>query len=327
MEIEKALNINHTGEQEKTQRPIITAQALKMVQLRPVKLKQIEDIFTAVSFNDFDDQAHNHSETNSGKSLESETTEQTLTAICVSQSENGMATSEHEYLVNKFRQDFPEASTGSLPPGPDEHLSKTGQNVSVYLSETSPVLSSHELLQCTNSSASSQSSQLKQKTPISPKKPNLSLIIPPIMCLPVSNGLKLQQVHEAQEILESWQLNGTSSTNAVNMQAIPLDLEVEEESDSDSSTPVVKSRLSLSSELSLSSLQDLQLSDLMLHEHDLGLSDKDFGLCDDKSTSDDGSSSSLGSISFKEDEHEENGKGFYYYLPKREKVSVCEGSS
>ncbi|XP_016354042.1 NHS-like protein 1 isoform X2 [Sinocyclocheilus anshuiensis] len=306
VEIEKALNINHTGEQEKTQRPIITAQALQMVQLRPVKLKQIEDIFTAVSFDDFDDQAHNHSETNSGTSLESETTEQTWTAICVSQSENGMATSEHQYLVNRFLQ----ASTGSLPPGTDEHVSNTGQNVLVQLSETSPVLSSHELLQCTNSSASSQSSQLKQKPPISPKKPSLSLIIPPIMHLPVSHGLKLQQVHEAQEILESGQLNGTSSTNAVNLQAIPLDLEVEEESDSDSSTPVVKSRLSLSSELSSSSLQDLQLSDLILHEHDLGLNDKDFGLCDDKSTSDDGSSSSSGSINFKEDEHEENGAVF-----------------
>ncbi|XP_016135389.1 NHS-like protein 1 [Sinocyclocheilus grahami] len=304
VKIEKALNINHTGEQEKTQRPIITAQALQLVQLRPVKLKQIEDIFTAVSFDDFDDQAHNHSETNSGKSLERETTEQTWTSICVSQSENGMGTSEHEYLVNRFLQ----ASTGSLHPGTDEHVSNTGQNVLVHLSETSPVLSSHELLQCTNSSASSQSSQLKQKPPISPKKPSLSLIIPPIMRLPVSHGLELQQVHEAQEILESGQLNGTSSTNAVNLQAIPLDLEVEEESDSDSSTPVVKSRLSLSSELSSSSLQDLHLSDL--HEHDLGLSDKDFGLCDDKSTSDDGSSNSSGSINFKEDEQEENGAVF-----------------
>uniref|UniRef100_A0A671QY28 NHS-like protein 1 n=1 Tax=Sinocyclocheilus anshuiensis TaxID=1608454 RepID=A0A671QY28_9TELE len=216
VEIEKALNINHTGEQEKTQRPIITAQALQMVQLRPVKLKQIEDIFTAVSFDDFDDQ----------------TTAQTVNAICVSQSENGTDTSEHEYLVNKFIQDFPEASNGSLPPGPDEHT------------------------------------------------------------------------------LESGQMNGTTLTNTVNLQAISLDFEMEEESDSDSSTPVVKSRLSLSSELSSSSLQELKLSDLILNEHDLGLSDKDFRLCDDKSTSDDGSSSSSGSISFKEDEHEENGAVF-----------------
>uniref|UniRef100_A0A8C2FGR1 NHS-like 1a n=1 Tax=Cyprinus carpio TaxID=7962 RepID=A0A8C2FGR1_CYPCA len=253
VEIEKALNINHTGEQEKTQRPIITAQALQMVQLRPVKLKQTEDIFTEVSFDDFDDQAHDHFETNSGKSLESETTEQTETAICVIQSKNGMNTSEQEYL-------------------------------------TSPVLSSHELLQCTNSSASPQSPQLKQKPPISPKKHNLSLIIPPIMHLP-----KLQQVHDAEKTLES---------------SISLDFEVEEESDSDSSTPVVKGRLSLSSELSSSSLQELKLSDHILNEHDLGLSDKDFGLCDDKSTSDDGTSSSSGSISFREDEHEENGAVF-----------------
>ncbi|XP_050990117.1 NHS-like protein 1 isoform X2 [Labeo rohita] len=299
VEIEKALNINHIGEQEKTQRPVITAQALQMVQLRPVKLKQIEDMFTAINFDDFEDQAH---ETNSGKSLE-----QPVTAICDGQSENGMDASEHEYFDYSFIQEFPEVSTGSLPPG---LVSNTGQNVSVNPSETSPVLSSHELLQCTNSLDSPQSSQLKQKPLISPKRPNLSLIIPPIMCPPVSNGLKLLEVHEAQETLESGQLNGTSLRNAADLQALPLDLEVEEESDSDSSTPVVKSRLSLSSELSSRSLQDLQLSDLILHEHDLGLSDKDFGLCDDKSTSDDRSSSSSGSISFKEDEHEENGAVF-----------------
>lgn len=313
VEIEKRLNINHTGERKKTQKPIITAQALQMVQLRPVKLKQIENICTAVSFDHFDDQAHNHSESNSGKSLESETAEHTVTARCVSQSENAIEMSEHD-SVNKFIQDFPEASAGSIPPVPDELVCNTGQNVPE---------SSHKLPQCTNSSTSLQSSPLKQKPPISPKKPNLSLIIPPIMHLPVSNVLMLQQVHEAQEKLESGQVNGPSPTNTVNLQTVPLDLEVEEESDSDPSTPVIKSRVSLSSELSSSSLQDLQLSDLILHEHDLILSDKDFGLCDDKSTSDDGSSSSSGSISFKEDEHEENGKGFFYYLPKTKNLSFC----
>ncbi|KAK7153126.1 hypothetical protein R3I93_011126 [Phoxinus phoxinus] len=307
VEIEKRLN-NHTGGREKRQKPIITAQALQMVQLRPVK--QIENIFTAVRFDNFDDQAqNNHSETNSGKSPESKTTEQTVTASCVGHSENAIEISEYEYPVNKFIQDFPEALTGFIPPGPDEHISNTGQYVPEYLSKTCAVLSTNTL-QCTSSSASPRSSQLQQKPPISPKKPNLSIIIPPIMNLPVSNECKLQQVYEAQETLESWQVNDTSPTKTVNLQAVPLDLEVEEESDSDSSTLVIKSRLSLSSELSSNSLQDLQLSDLILHEHDLSLSDKDFGLCDDKSTSDDGSSSSSGSISFKEDEHEENGAAF-----------------
>lgn len=310
VDIEKRLNIKYNGEREKTQKPIITAQALQMVQLRPVKLKKIENIFTAVSFDNFDDQAHNHSETNSGKSPEIETPEHTVTASCVSQSENANEIPKHKYSVNKSIQDFPEASTGSMPPGPDEPVSNTGQNVPE---------SSHKLLQSTNSSTSLQSSPPKQKPPISPKKPNLSLIIPPIMHLPVSNVLKLQQVHEAQETLESGQVNGTSPTNTVNLQAVPLDLEVEEESDSDSSTPVIKSRVSLSSELSSSSLQDLQLSDLILHEHDLSLSDKDFGLCG-RSTSDDGSSSSSGSISFKEDEHEEIGKGFYITCVK---LRIC----
>ncbi|KAK7142213.1 hypothetical protein R3I94_011791 [Phoxinus phoxinus] len=307
VEIEKRLN-NHTGGREKRQKPIITAQALQMVQLRPVK--QIENIFTAVRFDNFDDQAqNNHSETNSGKSPESKTTEQTVTASCVGHSENAIEISEYEYPVNKFIQDFPEALTGFIPPGPDEHISNTGQYVPEYLSKTCAVLSTNTL-QCTSSSASPRSSQLQQKPPISPKKPNLSIIIPTIMNLPVSNECKLQHVYEAQETLESWQVNDTSPTKTVNLQAVPLDLEVEEESDSDSSTLVIKSRLSLSSELSSNSLQDLQLSDLILHDHDLSLSDKDFGLCDDKSTSDDGSSSSSGSISFKEDEHEENGAAF-----------------
>ncbi|XP_067311322.1 NHS-like protein 1 isoform X3 [Pseudorasbora parva] len=306
VEIEKRLNINHTGKREKTQKPIITAQALQMVQLRPVKLKQIENIFTAVNVDNLADQAHNPSETNSGKSPENETTKQTATASSVSQSENGTEISEHEYPVNKFMQDFPETSTGSILLGPDEHVSNTGQNVPGHLPKTCAVLPSHKLLKSTISS----DSQLIQKPPISPKKPNLSLIIPPIMHLPVSNVLELQQVHEAQETHESGQVNSTSQTNTLNLQAVPLDLDVEEESDSDSSTPVIKSRQFLSSELSSSSVQDLQLSELILHEHDLSLSDKDFGLCDDKSTSDDGSSSSSGSISFKEDEHEENGAVF-----------------
>lgn len=296
--------LNNAGEQEKTQRPIITAQALQMVQLRPVKLKQIETIFTSVSFDHSDHQAQNHSNTNSGKSMESENAGQTVTVNCVTQSETSMETSEHGYSVNKFIEDLPEVSTSTLPPDPDEHVKKIEQNNSVHLFSKS-----------TNSLASPQSSPLKQKPPISPKKPNLSLIIPPIMNLQFSNGLKLQQVYEAQETLESEQVNDASSTNTVHLQAIPLDLEIEEESDSDLLTPVVKSRLSFCSELSSSSFQDLQLSDFILNEHDLGLSDKDFALCDDKSTSDDGSSSSSGSISFQEDEHEENGRGFLYHLP------------
>ncbi|XP_056332364.1 NHS-like protein 1 isoform X2 [Danio aesculapii] len=299
VECEKEVNISHIGEQEKTQRPIITAQALQMVQLRPVKLKQIETIFTSVSFDHSDHQAQNHSDTSSGKSLESENTGQTVTDNCVTQSENNMETSEHGSSVNKFLEDLPDVSNSTLPADPDEHVKKTEENIPMHLFSKS-----------TNSLASPQSSPMKQKPPISPKKPNLSLIIPPIMHVPFSNGLKLQQVCEAQEILESEQVNGASSTNTVNLQAIPLDLEVEEESDSDLSTPVVKSRLSFCSELSSSSFQDLQLSDFILNEHDLGLSDKDFGLCDDKSTSDDGSSSSSGSISFKEDENEENGAVF-----------------
>ena len=110
-------------------------------------------------------------------------------------------------------------------------------------------------------------------------------------------------------------LNSTLLRDSVNLQEIPLQLDVEVESDSGNSTPVGPSRVSLSSEFSSDSLNDPQFTALIFNEHDLGLSDndlglsdKDLGLSDDKGISDDGSSSSSGSISFKEDENEENGK-------------------
>ncbi|XP_051579337.1 NHS-like protein 1 isoform X2 [Myxocyprinus asiaticus] len=311
VQVEKGLNLNRTEVPEiKPQRPIITAQALQMVQLRPVKEnnhKQIENI-TTVSVHRFEDQAQYESQTCLRKSPESETIEHTVTANCVSQPENGVETSESSV------QNRPEASSHSLPPGRDEHVNdtETEQNVPVlvYLSDsvsTRPVLNFQEIPQCTDSSATPQSTPLKLKPSISPKKPNLTLIIPPILHIPVSNRFKLQQGHETEVTPEPRPVNCISLTETGNLQEIPLGLEVEEESDSDTSSPVIKSRLSFSSELSSSSLHDLQLSDLVLHENDLGLSDKNFRHNDDKCTSDDGSSSSSGSISFK---GEENGAGF-----------------
>ncbi|XP_052001817.1 NHS-like protein 1 isoform X2 [Xyrauchen texanus] len=312
VQVEKGLNLNCTEEPEiKPQRPIITTKALQMVQLRPVKEnnhKQIENIFTTVSVYHFEDQAQYESQTCSRKSPESETIEHTVTANCVSQLENGVETSESSV------KNHSEASSRPLPPGQDEHINdtETGQNVAVlvHLSDsvrTHPVLNFQEILQCTDSSATPQNTPLKQKPPMSPKKPNLSLFIPPILHLPVSNRFKLQQGHETEVTPEPRPVNCISLTETGNLQEIPIGLEVEEESDSVTSSPVIKSRLSFSSDFSSSSLQDLQLSDLVLHENDLGLSDKDFRLSDDKSTSDDGSSSSSGSISFK---GEENGAEF-----------------
>ncbi|XP_052010136.1 NHS-like protein 1 [Xyrauchen texanus] len=303
-EIEKGLNLNLTGESEpKLQRPKITAQALQMVQLRPVKLKKIENIFITVRVQHFEDQAQNESQTCSRKSRENETTEQTVTANCVSQPENGVNTSKSSI------QNLSQASFSSLPLGQDECINtETEQNVPVlvHISDsvsTHPVLTFQEIPQCTDSSSASQGTPLKQKPPISHKKPYLSLNIPPIMHLPVSNRLKLQQSNETAVTPEPRPMNGLSLTETVNFQEIPLGLE--EESDSDTSTPVIKSKMSISSELSSSSLQDLQLSAL-IHESDLGLSDKGLGLSDDKIPSDDGLSCSSGSISFIEEENEEN---------------------
>nr|XP_055027600.1 NHS-like protein 1 isoform X2 [Misgurnus anguillicaudatus] len=295
VESEKGLNLNRFEEPEK--RPKITAQALKMVHLRPVKLMQIESIFTAVSVRHFEDQAE-YSQNCSGKSLQSETAEKTVIASCVGETENGVETSDNK--GNPL-----EASYHFLPPGTDDHVTntKTGQNGPMQTSEPLSIpndLPFHEIAQCTDSTL--QNSPSKQKPPISPKKPNLALIIPPNN--QVSNGMQLQQVQETAVTPDPEPVNDTDSTDVhvVHLQEIPLGLEAEEETDSGSSTPVVKGRLSFSSDLSSSSLQDLQLSDPILHEHD-----EDLGLSDDKNTSDDGLSSSSGSISFKEDENEENG--------------------
>lgn len=305
-EIEKGLD--HTEEQERPRRPKITAQALQMVHLRPVKLKHIESTFTSVSVKHFDGQAQRDSQKRSGKSQKKETTEQTVTANC--EIENSVETSESP--VNECMQNLPEASFCSLTQGPG-HVNNTEscQNAPMEFPEplsTSYDLTLHEIQQCINFSPTLQSTPLKQKPPISPKKPNFSLIITPDNHLLVSNGLQLQQVHETEVTPESELQNDTFSANIIALQEIPLELEAEEDSDSGSSTPVVKSRLSLSSELSSSSLQDLELSDPILHDHEFELND--FGLSDDKSTSDDGSSSSLGSISFKEEDNEENGAAF-----------------
>ncbi|XP_057199831.1 NHS-like protein 1 isoform X3 [Triplophysa rosa] len=308
VEIEKGLDC--TEDSQRPQRPKITAQALQMVHLRPVKLKHIESIFTTVSVKRIDGQAQRDSQKRSGKSLKKETAKQTVTANC--EAENPVKISESS--VNKCMQNLLEASSCSLTPGPDDYFNntKTCQNVPTPMEfpepfSTSYDLTFHEIQQCTNSSPTPQSTLLKQKPPISPKKPNLSLIIPPNNNVSVSNGLQLQQAQETEVTPEPDVVNGTFSTNIINLQEFPLELEAEEESDSGSSTPVVKSRLSLSSELSSSSLQDLELSDLILHDHEFELND--LGLSDDKSTSDDGSSSSSGSISFKE-ENEDNGAGF-----------------
>ncbi|XP_056623440.1 NHS-like protein 1 isoform X3 [Triplophysa dalaica] len=315
VEMEKGLD--HTEDSQRPRRPKITAQALQMVHLRPIKLKHIESVFTAVSVKRFNGQAQHDSQTHSGKSLKKETAEQTVTAIC--EAENPVKISLCETViyssVNKCMQNLPEASSCSLTPGPDYHVNntKTCQNVPTPMEfpepfSTSCDLTFHEIQQCTNSSPTPQSTPLKKKPPISPMKPNLSLIIPPNNNVSVSKGLQLQQAQETEVTPEPYQVNGTFSTNINHLQEIPLELEAEEESDSGSSTPVVKSRLSLSSELSSNSLQDLELSNPMMHDHEFELNDLE--LSDDKSTSDDGSSSSSGSLSFKEEENEDNGAGF-----------------
>ncbi|KAL7873379.1 hypothetical protein AOLI_G00124500 [Acnodon oligacanthus] len=302
-------------EQERPQRPLITAQALQLVQLRPVKLMKLENIFTDIITTvcaSADQEQILEPQTSSDKLAEVETLENTIIPNSPSTSENGMDTSESS------DEDFTHYMSSQPSSALIEPVNNNGNvqelPVDSQFVSTPPAFKPQ---QSTASPEAIQSTPQKKKPPISPKKPGLYLIIPPIPQQPVLNSLESVEVASPEVFKEPEALNCTPLIDSVNFEEIPLQLDVEVESDSGNSTPVGPSRVSLSSEFSSDSLNDPQFAALIFNEHDLGLSDndlglsdKDLGLSDDKGFSDDGSSSSSGSISFKEDENEESGAVF-----------------
>ncbi|XP_048083705.1 Nance-Horan syndrome protein isoform X2 [Alosa alosa] len=137
----------------------------------------------------------------------------------------------------------------------------------------------------------------KQKPPVSPNKPKLSLIVPPlpslscleVECVQVPNTDS--PVASSPDVPPLFEVTGG--------QCFTLHQEDGEDTDSGSSTPMLltQRRDSLSSELSSEGLPPgMHIQDLIIQEQDLGLSDE-------RSTSDeDDLAASSGSSSFREEE-------------------------
>ncbi|XP_072545762.1 NHS-like protein 1 isoform X3 [Salminus brasiliensis] len=306
-------NSKQPDEPERAQKPLITAQALQLVQLKPIKLMKLESIFTGIipTMCTSDKQ-----ERKAGKELspdkpdEMENLEDITTPDSTSPLENGTDTAESP------EEEFPHYMLYSqAPSAPAEAVSRTHSGE--FLLDPEHVSTPVSLPQSSVPPVATQTTPQKQKPPISPKKPGLALIMSPIFQQPVLNSFECVEVTGPEVPSEPEALNSPPLKDLANLQAIPLQLEAEAESDSGNSTPVGPRRISLSSEFSSDSLNDPQFTALIFNDHDLGLSDndlglsdKDLGLCDDKGITDDGSSSSSGSISFKEDENEDNGAVF-----------------
>ncbi|XP_076833828.1 NHS-like protein 1 isoform X3 [Brachyhypopomus gauderio] len=292
-------------ESDKPQRPQITAQALQMVRLRPIKLTKLEstfsDIITTVCA-----RVDQHQRQESRRNLDkpAEIPENIITLDFASPVEETSPLPVGELL------ETPSLLPRHQPSASGEQVTNTQSNedilelsIDLEPSSTPPAFCSP--LQTTASPVVLQTIPQKQKPPISPKRSQLSLIIPPILHHSLSNGFEPLEVTGPMVSSEPEPLNSPPLPDYINMEEIPL--RVESESDSGNSTPVCPSSLSLSSEFSSDSVSDPQLTGLCLNEHDFGLSDNDLGLSDDKGISDDGSSSTSGSIIFKD---EENGAVF-----------------
>lgn len=298
------------------ERPVITAQALQRVQLRPIKLMKLENIFTDIITTvcgPESPESNKKRRISTDKPVQTEIVKILITPDSASQLQNGMDTT-----------DFPsKESTHKMASNPDSVLLEpvtntyTNENILQLSPDTGLLRSttSHSNgLYSTATLCTSNDTLQNQRSPISSKH-NHALILPPILHQPVLNDLKHLEVTGAAMFLEPETLKSRSLTDIVNQQEIPLQLEFEAESDSQNSTPGSPRRHSLSSEISSDSLPDPQLTgltvsdqDMGLCDTDLGLSDKDFVLSDDKGITDDSLSSSSGSIIFKEEENDENGE-------------------
>ncbi|XP_053365594.1 NHS-like protein 1 isoform X2 [Clarias gariepinus] len=314
MENGKELNFKQTDKPAIHERPVITAQALQRVQLRPIKLMNLENIFTDIitTVCGPENQEHNKEPgTSADKPVQKELVKNVITVDSVRSLQNGMHTS-----------DFPSKESAhtilvSNPALVSHELARnthSNENILDLSPDTGPPnKTSADGLQSTVTPCTPKGTQPEQRSPISPKKSNYTLVLPHILHQSALNGLEDLEVTDRAMSLEPETLKSTSLTDAVNQHEISLQLEFEVESDSQNSTPVSPRRHSLSSDVSSDSLTDTNLTGLTLSDQDfglcdtdLGLSDKDLMLSDDKGITDDSLSSSSGSVIFKEEENYEN---------------------
>ncbi|XP_046712156.1 NHS-like protein 1 isoform X2 [Silurus meridionalis] len=288
-------------------RPVISAQALQRVQLRPIKLMKLENIFTDIITTVCGSENQDHNKmprTSTDKPVETEVDQNCIVPDSVCPLQNGKDTKD---LSSKETTPTKLVHNTTVLPKP---VSSTNSSENTLESprgsgplSTSPASSS--VLQSTTSCASIGTLH-DQRSSISPeKKSNHSLIMPSILHQSASNGLVQLEVTDSTMSLVPETLHSTSLADAVNQYENQLHLEFDVKSDSQHSTSVSPQRHSLSSEISTDSLIDPQLTSLTLDDQDNGLCDSDIGLSD-KGIADDSLSSSSGSVNFKEEDNYEN---------------------
>ncbi|XP_036405492.1 NHS-like protein 1 isoform X2 [Megalops cyprinoides] len=310
------------GESGRSPMPLITAQALQMVQLRSVKKPEIlpDSEATTANTQEFGGVQESLKPPTPQKPKKPEPPTLLLLTSCSTPALNG--TQKPPTPVKKFLQDLSkeasppdfavsEAASNEPPrdaaPLEESHLHSGSSGV-----PSPAVLVDPEQSPPASPMETTQSPTPKQKPPVLPKKPKLSLIVPPILT-PPDLPEKEEQVHVpgADATVALSPQNGMPAPEAVGGQeGPPLErAEGEEERDSGTSTPLTQSQESLSSELSGDSLQAALVSTPVAQE---------LTLTDDKSTSDgdadadgdadgDAASSTTGSISSKD---EDNGEVF-----------------
>ncbi|XP_017331832.2 NHS-like protein 1 isoform X3 [Ictalurus punctatus] len=281
----KELNSGQSDKPTRHERPVITAQALQRVQLRPIKLMKLENIFTDIitTVCGPENQEHNKEpRTSTDKPV------------------------EIEIVKNVNKSDSVHPASVLLEPVINTHSSENILGLSFDTGPLSTTPAYSNVLQSTPTPCTSNGTLQDQRSLISSKKSNHSLIMPPILHQPALNGLELSEVTGSAMSFEPETVNSTSLTDTVNQHEISLQLEFEFEIDSQNSTPVSPRRHLLSSDISSDSLTDPQLTRLTLSDQDMGLCDKALALNDDKGITDDSLSSSSGSVIFKEEESDEN---------------------
>ncbi|XP_030642474.1 NHS-like protein 1 [Chanos chanos] len=220
----------HHKEPEIPRRPMITAQALQMVQLRPVKLKKIEPTHTQETLYESTDLRQNQKSEVSAhleKPAGSETVPELPFTPCSTSSDMGTPDSFIPEILQNCSEEVisspPEAASGGLPenvtPEPLQRFETVNEAHSVFSSEKNPVKLSPLML---------QSSPLKQKPPISPKKPSLTLLMPPIH-KPVKPDIKHLQTVNDNDVFITSVVNSTSSVDEAHEPEIPLIPEEEDE--------------------------------------------------------------------------------------------------
>lgn len=315
MENEKELNSGKSDKPARHERPVITAQALQRVQLRPIKLMKLESIFTDIITTVCGPENQEHNKKPRTSTYQPVQSENVITYDSVSPLQNVMDIRDISSKESTPAKLVTNPSSVLLEPVNNTHSKGNILELSLDTEPLSTVPAYSNVLQSADTPCTSNGTLPDQRSRISPEKSNRSLSLPPILHQPALNDLKQLEATGSGVSLEPETLNSASQTEAVNQHEIPLQLEFEVESGSQNSTFGSPRRDSISSEISSDSLTDPQRTSLTLSDQDiglcdidLGLSDKDFLLSDDKGITEDSLSSSSGSVIMKEEENDENGE-------------------